>query len=216
MKGPKPHDLSGQRFGKWIAIKYAGNHSWHCVCECGNRRVVLSWNLRSGHTKRCNQCRQKAITKHRHAGWTRRGIPCSPTYSSWLAMLKRCNNPKLPSYQRYGKRGITVCQRWRDFRNFLADMGKRPKGKTLDRLDNACGYYLSNCRWATLLEQGANKSNNRFVTYRGKRMILAEAARRTGFNGAHLSTLLNTVHWPPIDVAHIPRTQPLKWLRTHV
>lgn len=80
-----------------------------------------------------------------------------PTYQSWCAMINRCFQPSQPSYQYYGARGITVCERWRSYENFLADMGERPEGMTLDRIDNDLGYEPSNCRWATATEQSRNQ-----------------------------------------------------------
>ena len=87
----------------------------------------------------------------KHDGWN------SPTYYSWAGMKGRCLNPKDSTYHRYGGRGIKVCDRWMNYIDFLADMGERPEGKTLDRIDVNGDYELSNCRWATLEEQAANK-----------------------------------------------------------
>jgi GrpB-like predicted nucleotidyltransferase (UPF0157 family) len=93
-------------------------------------------------------------------GWyktQKHGMSNTPTYRSWANMLHRCQNPRVPSYRHYGAKGITVCKRWLLFKNFLADMGVRPKGRTLDRIKNHLGYKPSNCRWATHRQQINNR-----------------------------------------------------------
>lgn len=113
-------------------------------------------------------------TIHGHA------IAQSPTYRSWKAMMSRCNNTHHHAYNRYGGRGIAVCKRWRDFRNFLADMGLRPSGTSLDRRKNWLGYSKRNCRWATRIEQGSNRHNIIKTKIGGKLVVLVSEARRVG------------------------------------
>lgn len=98
----------------------------------------------------------------------------------WNAMLRRCTNETASDYPRYGGRGITVCERWRNFHSFYADMGERPEGCSLDRIDNDGNYEPGNCRWATWIEQANNKRTNRVVTYRERQMSVADAARLAG------------------------------------
>ena len=109
-------------------------------------------------------------------------------YAVWKMMRQRCENPNLPAFSDYGGRGITVCDRWKGrdgFANFVADMGRRPSPKhTIDRIDVDGPYAPWNCRWATRLQQAANKRNNVFVLYDGERMVLSEAARRAGLKPA--------------------------------
>lgn len=102
------------------------------------------------------------------------------TYAVWRSMLARCMNPKAKDYPRYGGRGITVCERWRTFENFLADMGERPAGLTLEREDGSRGYEPRNCKWATPTEQARNRRTNVMVTHNGVVATVAEWAERTG------------------------------------
>lgn len=115
------------------------------------------------------------------------GMTDTPTYRSWAAMLTRCTNDKLPQYKDYGGRGVTVCERWFDFCHFYADMGVRPDGKSLDRIDNDKGYSPDNCRWATRTEQNKNSRHNVHLEYDGKRMLLSEWADALGIGRTTLT-----------------------------
>lgn len=106
----------------------------------------------------------------------------NPEYRSWVGMRQRCGNHQNPAWHRYGGRGIAVALRWEVFENFLEDMGKKPPGATLERVDNAAGYSKENCRWATYVEQNRNRRSNRLVTYMGIAMPLIEAAERSGLS----------------------------------
>jgi hypothetical protein len=143
------HDVAGQRFGPLLVMRLVkrGKHtSWECQCDCGARTIVRGDCLRLRDVKGSCGCATR-----RHGGSQ------SPTYQSWLAMRERCYRRKNVNFRNYGGRGIQVCARWFVFENFLADIGERPPGTTLDRI-NPNGHYMpSNCRWATSLEQGLNK-----------------------------------------------------------
>jgi len=102
------------------------------------------------------------------------GMEGTPIYQTWKSMLQRCRNPKLENYPRYGGRGITVCERWHKFENFYEDMGPRPKGNSLDRINNNGNYEFDNCRWATLLQQNNNRINTAMINGEP----LADVARR--------------------------------------
>ncbi len=122
-------------------------------CECGVEKVVLRTNLKTGKIVSCGCFNQENRLKHGHTI----GRVASPTYLSWDSMIQRCSNPKRKEWKNYGGRGIRVCERWLSFENFLADMGERPEGKTIDRYPNNDGNYdKSNCRWATRAEQNPN------------------------------------------------------------
>lgn len=172
-------DLTNRTFGRLTAAWPVGRQGieicWLCFCVCGKFVVVQGNNLRSGNVLSCG-CLQKEVTRRRSIanqygrkhGHSPRGTS-SPEYKTWESMIQRCTNPNAKHYSYYGGRGIQVCERWRDFRNFLADMGKRPSGRngnryeyTIDRYPNKNGNYEpGNCRWATWKQQGENKNPRR-------------------------------------------------------
>lgn len=172
-------DLTNMVFGKLTAVSYYGKTNrrqslWNCRCECGNKKVILAPSLKSGATTSCGchniQKIKERFTTHGHKVQSRKG---TPEYRSWASMMTRCKNENSEKYEYYGGRGITVCERWNDFANFFADMGKRPDGRySLDRIDVNGNYEPSNCRWASLNTQRRNirpgeqnKSNVTGVTW---------------------------------------------------
>jgi hypothetical protein len=160
-------DITGRRFGRWVAQWPAGisgrKINWLCLCDCGNFRAVVTGNLVRGASKSCGclnlevqiaKIRKVSVVTHGHT----RNRKMSREYNSYQAMLRRCTKSNYSRFKSWGGKGITVCDRWRhSFENFLADMGPRPIGKTLDRFPDPYGNYEpSNCRWATPKEQASN------------------------------------------------------------
>ena len=153
-------DLLNTRFGKLVAVEKTrlGRHTaYRCKCDCGNETTVRSQSLRRGESTSCGCLRAEKMRAEK----TRHGLYGTRTYNSWRAMLARCNDTSHRQFKDYGGRGITVCQAWNNsFESFLADMGERPIGTTLDRTENDGHYEPGNCRWATRTEQNRNKRHN--------------------------------------------------------
>ena len=175
-------DLTGQRFGRWIVLSEAprksGHRAWHCQCDCGTTRDVVQHVLRSGESQSCG-CYNREMTsqshyKHGHA------VPpnCTHTYRIWQGMLGRCSNPNYPKWRNYGGKGITVCDRWRTFENFLADMGECPSDNhSIDRICSNGNYEPANTRWSDRYQQANNKTNNVVLEFQGRRLTMAEWAK---------------------------------------
>lgn len=154
----KSIDLTGLQFGLLTVLAQVrvGKHlCWTCVCECGKFMTVRTGNLR-----RQNSC---GCTRGTHG----MSVERPSVYMVWQNMLNRCRSVKDKDFKNYGARGIVVCDRWKDFAKFYADMGDKPKSLTLERIDNDGNYEPSNCRWASRKEQGSNRRTNRLVEWNG-------------------------------------------------
>ena len=163
----KALSIEGKKFGKLTVVKRSGSirkkAAWLCACECGAESTVVSSNLTSGKTTSCgcfsrkkasdNAIKRNTVHGHNKSGQDNK----SPTWKSWAAMLQRCKNKNHKSYKNYGGRGVSVFPLWEEYANFLSDIGERPSGKTLDRIDVEGNYEPGNCRWATPSEQQKNK-----------------------------------------------------------
>ena len=154
--GGRPQiDLTGQRFGSLVVTSFAHLKRevfWNAVCDCGGTLITRGSLLRQGRTTSCGCKKVGAHPKHGHAAGER-----TRTYQTWMAMKARCLRANHPWWRCYGGRGITVCERWMKFENFLADMGLKPVGLTLDRENNDGNYEPGNCRWATQKQQIHNR-----------------------------------------------------------
>lgn len=162
-------DKSGQIFGFWKVLKFAGRDKnqktvWHCQCICGKEKSIVISSLMQGKSQSCGCKRIELLCKSN----TKHGMAGTPTYKSWHAMIQRCQGKG--NHHSYLKRNITVCNEWLKFENFFIDMGIRPANKTLDRIDNKKGYFLENCRWATPRQQSNNTKSTIYVTVNEEKM----------------------------------------------
>lgn len=158
-------EMVGQKFGRYTVLEHlgcvGGRAMLSCLCECGNARVVMAQSLRAGTTLSCGCQRRDSMRASTRPGTHRDSH--SREYEIWCGIRKRCENPNNHAYSRYGGRGIKVCERWRHYPNFLADMGRCPPGMSIDRINNDGDYEPSNCRWADRVTQGRNKRNCRRI-----------------------------------------------------
>lgn len=180
----RPHcDLTGQKFGRLTAIRFLSHGFWECQCECGRLTRVVSTALRKARCRSCGCLKIDELVErrhrnpiHGHAAYGRR----SPTYISWEQMMARCHTPGSTSYRWYGAVGIAVCDAWWVFARFLRDMGERPAGTSLDRIDGTLGYFPGNCRWSTGREQNLNRRDRTLKLFDidGHRLTLREVAHQ--------------------------------------
>ena len=168
--------ITGNRIGRWTVIGPSfitgGRTHTPCECSCGNRRDVVSAELKRGHSTMCRSCGE-TIIKHGESHRT-------TEYNAWKSMTQRCTNPNHVSWKNYGGRGIRVCDRWREsFESFLSDMGRKPsRHHSLDRKEVDGDYTPDNCRWATQSEQNRNTQRSRLLTFQDRTMTIADWADR--------------------------------------
>lgn len=195
--GPKARNITGQRFGKVVALGVIkrrdgkGELIWLVQCDCGNKKEISGVLLRNGSSQSCGCLAREQAAKrlftHKMTGTRTHGI--------WGGMLDRCYNAKSRAYKWYGAKGIKVCQRWHKFENFLADMGEKPTGLSIDRIDPKKGYNPGNCRWADTIMQGNNRTNNKWLSFDGEKHTMAEWARIKKVNYRTLMARINK-GWP--------------------
>lgn len=206
IRGTPKKWIEGQKFGKLLVLRFVeidplnNSHSlWECVCECGATKTVRGNYLRTGRTKSCG-C--MSSTKTIGARSYKHGMSQSRLHRIWTGMKSRCSNKKLPSYRRYGARGIFVCEEWvssfETFKDWALANGYT-KELTIDRIDNDKGYSPENCRWITLAENNRNRSD--CVKYDGETM--AQAAARLGVS-PHTISYRVQAGWPMICAFNMP------------
>lgn len=203
----------GDVFGRWTVVtaNIKRNERWssECRCECGNVGVVRNEKLLSAKSKSCGCFRDDNLITH---GATKHGVrKDSHEYWIWNMIVQRCTNPKVKNWHDYGGRGITVCDRWRVYENFMADMGKRPTtGHSVERKDNSDGYRPGNCYWATRHEQARNKRNNHILELFGRKQHLAGWAREYGIDHTLIISRLKR-GWDALSAVTIKPKSTARW-----
>ena len=184
-------DLHGRQFGRLVVVGLAGHRKgmtdWLAICSCGAEVTIRGSSLTSGNTTSCGCLKRELRRTHGHT--TVDAGRSTPEYRAWSSMKGRCLNRRNANYPRYGGRGITVCDRWRDsFDAFMADMGVRPsRVQSIERKDNALGYSPGNCCWATVTDQTRNRRSRKLNTEAVK--VIRFVSRRGLRSQPHLGTL---------------------------
>lgn len=190
----KSIDITGKKYGFLTAIRFSHYKDYKCGqrhrvwlfrCECGNDVLIPIGQARAGGTKSCG-CKKsefvaKARTSHGYANHRKTG-KINSTYLAWVNIRNRCFNKKNDRYHVYGGRGITVCERWMKFENFISDMGEKPEGMSIERIDVNKEYSPENCKWIPMKSQYKNKTNTILVEFNGVSMCLADASKLSGMS----------------------------------
>lgn len=203
-------DRVDQKFNRWTVIgpsfslpAYNGRLRYAlCECCCGYLSVSILAHVVHGKTRGCNECALELT----HRSNTTHGKSSTRAYVIWRKMRSRCNDPNNDNWDRYGGRGIAVCERWdASFENFFADMGHPPTAKhTLERKDNDGNYEPNNCCWATRKEQCNNTSRNVKLMYRGKIYTIAQLCEKSGLSKHLVRNRIQNYGWSVEDAVEIP------------
>ncbi len=185
----KFRDMTGERCGEWLVLRQAPGYvsgqdrRWVCRCSCGAEVTVKGESLKSGGSTRCRKCADKTRSERMRENppSLTHGRSEDPVYWVWKLMKHRCFNKRSKAYKDYGGRGVTMCRRWAEsFEHFIADMGERPPGMTIERKDNDGPYAPGNCKWIPKAEQRSNTRHTHRITYKGVTKPLLHWARDLG------------------------------------
>lgn len=191
-KMPREIAMIGKKYNRLFVVSVASRlngrpYKMNCICDCGTKKEVNYGAILTGASKSCGCLKKEHLIKYNF----KHGYGGTKIHDTWKAMIDRCFNPKNKNFNRYGGRGIIVCNEWLIFDNFLHDMGEPQKHLSIDRIDNNGNYSKDNCRWATHTQQERNKSTNAIFTHNGKTMCMKEWAEYIGIN---YSTLANRLY----------------------
>ncbi len=200
---------TGSKYGRWTVLRRANKNqgtaaAWVVRCVCGTEAEVVGTSLRSGTSTSCKSC----STRDSH---TTHGKSRTLLYTTWCAIVKRTTNPKSKAFKNYGGRGIRICDAWRSsFEKFAQDMGAKPVGTSLERIDNDGPYSPENCVWATRAQQARNKRTNVTITHAGKTLCIADWAELLGIPSPTIYTRIKS---GLTDVNLILSKENLLWTR---
>lgn len=196
---PRFRNIAGQTFGRLNVLEYVGRYYgdtgkplWRCVCSCGTVKIVSQGAMTHGKTQSCGCLHRERLLSAKTHGKSKR-----PEFRVWYGIIQRCTKSSNTAFKTYGARGISVCERWLKFENFLTDVGPRPSLlHSIDRFPNKAGNYEpGNVRWATRTEQSANRRNTINLEFRGRTQSMAAWAKEYGLRNATLYERIVTLGW---------------------
>jgi hypothetical protein len=191
-----------EKYGLLTPIEYShskpknkNDEYWLFKCDCGNQKISRLYDVQRRKISSCG-CLKKKLLAERNKSNAKHGMYNTSTYKSWASIIERCYNKNSVNFHNYGEKGIAMCESWREsFENFLIDMGEKPDGFTIDRIDVYGNYEASNCRWANAKTQANNRTNNRKISYDGQTHNLAEWSDITGINETTIQKRIDKYGW---------------------
>jgi hypothetical protein len=215
----KIKDLTGLSFGRWTVLSLCQTNKtrtrWNCRCNCGTERIIAGYRLLGEESKSCGcwQREKTGIISTTHGETRTHTKKETPEYTSWRGMKSRCLNKNSENYYKYGAKGVSICESWMHYENFLRDMGRRPSAlHSIDRIDNRGNYEPSNCRWSTPKEQAENRRSSIKITIGDETLPASRWESRMGLKPKLIAKRI-WAGWNPIKAVLTPvrkRTQRIK------